>query len=337
MGNIVNASVLSLSDSMQMYLVTMARLRKEDKPVPLSQLAGELSISPVSVNEMCHRLQEDGLVIYRPYRGASLTEEGQRRANHILRRHRLWEVFLVEKLGFDYDQAHDAACELEHSTPNYVADKLDEFLGFPSTNPQGEPIPRADGLLPPRNLTPLSALNPGQGAVVVQMVSGAVALAFLEEQGLRSGVKVRMIASSPVSMLVQAGDVQLSLVKELGEGILVEQDEKAYRGGDKPLDSQTFSKIVDPMEVSQVLNKTETNVKQIPLHKLKSGQSGVVVHVGGEGAIRRRMMDMGLVPGTNLEVVRVAPLGDPIEFIVKGYNLSLRKSEAKLITVEVID
>jgi ferrous iron transport protein A len=85
------------------------------------------------------------------------------------------------------------------------------------------------------------------------------------------------------------------------------------------------------------MKKTGTGVHQMPLHKLSTGQRGVVVRVGGKGPARRRMMDMGLVPGSEVKVVRVAPLGDPIEFTVKGYSLSLRKSEAKAIEVEVMD
>ncbi|MEA3396612.1 MAG: FeoA family protein, partial [Chloroflexota bacterium] len=78
----------------------------------------------------------------------------------------------------------------------------------------------------------------------------------------------------------------------------------------------------------------ETN-SQIPLHELKVGQRGVIVHVSGKGSTKRRMMDMGLVPGSEVQVVRVAPLGDPIEFTVKGYSLSLRKSEANNVQVEI--
>ena len=81
--------------------------------------------------------------------------------------------------------------------------------------------------------------------------------------------------------------------------------------------------------------KIEAAATQIPLHKLGVGQRGVVVRVGGKGPVRRRMMDMGLVPGTEVKVVRVAPLGDPVEFELRGYSLSLRKSEARDITVEV--
>jgi len=81
--------------------------------------------------------------------------------------------------------------------------------------------------------------------------------------------------------------------------------------------------------------KTKGQGQQMPLHELVVGQRGVVVRISGQGPVRRRMMDMGLVPGTEVKVLRVAPLGDPVEFEVKGYSLSLRKSEASNITVEV--
>ena len=81
----------------------------------------------------------------------------------------------------------------------------------------------------------------------------------------------------------------------------------------------------------------ETRADQVTLDRLGAGQRGIVVRVGGQGSARRRMMDMGLVPGSEVKMVRVAPLGDPVEFEVKGYSLSLRKSEARAITVEIIE
>jgi len=80
-------------------------------------------------------------------------------------------------------------------------------------------------------------------------------------------------------------------------------------------------------------NKNENNTEEIPLSKLKKGQKAVIVQVGGKGAVKRRMMDMGIVPGSEIRVVRIAPFGDPIEFNIKGYSLSLRKSEAQNIIV----
>ena len=335
----MNETVLTpLSESMQMYLVTIVRLRADGDPLPLSELADALSISPVSVNEMCRKLQDHGLVNYRPYKGATLTQDGERRAFHVLRRHHLWGVFLVDKLGFDYDQAHEIACQLEHSTPNLLADRIDVFLGYPSVNPRGEPIPRGDRTNLARTLVPLVALSAGQRAHVVRCDVSDAARTFLDEQGIRPGVTLTVMAVAEDSILVQVEEAYLSLARSLAEAVQLEMD------GTEEVDSevkgtspQSASTVSKTEEASEMQTKTETTVRQIPLHKLKAGQRGIVVRVGGKGPVKRRMMDMGLVPGSEVTVVRVAPLGDPIEFTVKGYNLSLRKSEAKAITVEVTD
>ncbi|RLC59850.1 MAG: hypothetical protein DRI80_11935 [Chloroflexota bacterium] len=319
----MKTSTVSLSESVQMYLVTIARLQVDRRPVPLSQLAEALSISPVSVNEMCRKLQEQGLVVYRPYKGASLTPEGERRAYRILRRHRLWEVFLVEKLGFDYDQAHDAACRLEHATPNLLTDRLDAFLGHPTVNPRGEPIPRADGVLPARPLHPLAALSAGQRGHVVRCDVDKAARAFLDERGIRPGASLTVMATAEDSLLVQVGEAHVSLARALAEAVQMEMEETSPEAAAlTPIRSDKGAGMQNlPMRVS--------------LHELKVGQRGIVVRVGGQGPVRRRMMDMGLVAGAEVKVVRVAPLGDPVEFEVKGYHLSLRRSEARNVIVEV--
>jgi DtxR family Mn-dependent transcriptional regulator len=312
-----------------MYLVTIARLRMDGKPVPLSQLAEALSISPVSVNEMCRKLQDQGLVVYRPYKGASLTLEGERRAYYILRRHRLWEVFLVEKLGFEYSQAHDAACQLEHATPNLVADRLDVFLEHPIVNPLGQPIPRAGGDLPASPSRPLAALSAGQRGHVVRCGASEAARAFLDEQGVRPGASLAVVATAEDSLLVQVGEAHVSLAHSLAEAVQVELDET---GSEIPVGTPPRK---SDKEEAEMQVQTQVSVAQKPLNELKVGQRGIVVRVGGQGPVRRRMMDMGLVTGAEVKVVRVAPLGDPVEFEVKGYSLSLRKSEACDVTVEV--
>ena len=327
----VKPPVSPLSESVQMYLVTIARLRMDGKPVPLSQLAGALSISPVSVNEMCRKLQDQGLVVYRPYKGASLTPEGERRAYYILRRHRLWEVFLVEKLVFEYAQAHDAACQLEHATPNSMADRLDAFLGYPSVNPEGEPIPRIDGSLPARSLLPLAALSAGQRAHVVRCDVDEATRAFLDERCVRPGATLAVVAMAEDSLLVQVGETHVSLARALAEAVQVETKKVVPEAAVAPVRSD----LSDLDEEEQKDAGMQGMLKRVPLHELKVGQRGIVVRVGGQGPVRRRMMDMGLVTGAEVKVVRVAPLGDPVEFEVKGYSLSLRKSEACDVTVEV--
>ena len=310
---------------MQMYLVTIARLREGEQPVPLSQLANDLSISPVSVNEMCRKLQDHGLVVYRPYKGVFLTEEGERRAGYILRRHRLWEVFLVEKLSFDYDQSHEAACQLEHVTSPLLADRLDAFLEYPAVNPRGEPIPRTAGSLAERALFPLAKLSAGQRGHVVRCDVNEAARAFLAERGLRPGARFTVMATAEESLLVRVGGAHISLARSLGENVKVELAEKSKLAAD----GLQQSILEEEIKMAEIKNR------QIPLHKLKVGQRGVIVHVGGKGPVKRRMLDMGLVTGSEVQVVRVAPLGDPVEFTVKGYSLSLRKSEASNIKVEI--
>jgi DtxR family Mn-dependent transcriptional regulator len=212
-----------LSESVQNYLVNIVRLREsEQAPVPLSQLAEALSISPISVNDMCRKLQEQGLLIYQPYKGVYLTEQGQLRAYYIVRRHRLWEVFLVQKLGFDYDEAHEAACMLEHATSDSVADHLDVFLSHPTVNPQGLPIPRPEGILP--NCAPrlLSELAAGARVHILQCSASAPARSSLEEQGVRPGATAEILLVSDQGQLLLLEDTHLSIALSLAATILVE-------------------------------------------------------------------------------------------------------------------
>ncbi|MEA3408281.1 MAG: FeoA domain-containing protein [Chloroflexota bacterium] len=312
----------SLSETVQTYLVSIARLREDGEPVPLSALARELSLAPGSVNEMCRKLQDQGLVIYRPYKGASLTPEGERYALSILRCHRLWEVFLVEKLGLGYEQAHEAACRLEHDTSELVADQLDVYLDNPLVNPLGHPIPRLDGALPTRRLLPLHRLAVGWSGRVVRCDVDGTGGTFLRKQGIHPGALLTVVAVGQGALSVQVGDGQVSLALPLARDIQVEpkgREEEDILG----------------QEENEVKAESKTAVDRVPLHTLEQGQEGIVIRVGGKGPARRRMMDMGLVPGAEVKVVRVAPLGDPIEFEVRGYSLSLRKSEASDIIVEI--
>jgi DtxR family Mn-dependent transcriptional regulator len=216
----------SLSDSMEMYLVTIARLRMDSEPVPLSHLGQALSISPGSVNEMCRKLQDQGLVTYQPYKGVSLTAEGERHAHYVLRRHRLWEVFLVKELGLDHAQAHEAACQLEHATPHLVVERLDAFLGCPSVNPKGDLIPGIGGSLAVRRLMPLATLSVGQRAHVVSREVGEAARGFLDQGGLRPGASLIVVGTAEDTLLVKVDEGYVSLARTLAEGIQVEADEK---------------------------------------------------------------------------------------------------------------
>jgi len=340
----MESNLAEISESVQMYLVSIIRMRKDNQPVPLSVLAESLAVSPVSVNEMCRKMQDQGLVIYRPYKGALLTDEGQQFACRILRRHRLWEVFLVDKLGFSYEEAHEIACQLEHDTVNSLADRLDAFLEYPSVNPLGEPIPRANEQFQVRPIVLLTTLSAGQKARVLRCDLDGASQVFLKENGIQRGAWVQMMASADEGVLVKVGESLLSLISELAHAIFVETDPSIGLPEDAVIASQACQinmvhKTEEPVikENKKMEQSENIIVQQQTLNKLKVGQRGIVVSVKSTGPVKRRLMDMGLVPGSEVKVLRVAPLGDPVEFQVKGYSLSLRKSEAKNIIVELVD
>jgi len=212
-----------LSDSKEMYLVTIARLGEPGQPVPLSSLAHELSVTSVSVNEMCRKLQDQGYLVYQPYQGAWLTESGEKLANNTLRRHRLWEVFLVDKLGFDYTEAHQVACQMEHITTDQLMDKLEQFLGFPKVNPIGAPIPNRNAAPSQSALTSVTELPVGNRARVIRCEVPESAALFFEEAGICPGEEIALIGLGNNNVLVQVNQEQVSLSTDLAACILVDQ------------------------------------------------------------------------------------------------------------------
>ena len=299
-----------MSESEEMYLITIARLQEDgiEGPIPLSQLATELSVLPVSVNQMIHKMGEAGLVRYLPYKGAELTQEGYKIAVRVLRLRRLWEVFLVEKLDLSLEEADGLACRMEHIMPDGIANQLSVFLDDPIVSPQGKPIPKGGGggwSVAPQLL---SNLKVGQSGVIVNLEMDDSTRAFLSGAGIRPGAEVRILVVSDSGVrLVQVGGKKISLV------------------------STVVAKIIVRNKKEKLLMSSQ----QVPLSKLKVGESGAISAIKIKGAARRRFLDMGLVTGEIIKVERVAPLGDPIDFVVKGYHLSLRKNEAKQIMVDV--
>lgn len=211
----------AFSENVQMYLVTTLRLREEGDPVSLPDLAKELSISTASVNEMCRKLEEQNLLHYRPYAGVSLTSKGEKLAKLILRKHRLWEVFLVNQLGYDYQLAHETACQLEHATPPHLADCLETFLERPLVNPQGEPIPYIGEDLDVVSDMPLSMLSPGEEAIVIHLEGDRAVRSFLEANEIRPGSHALILASGKNSILVKVNTKPTTIARDIAERIRV--------------------------------------------------------------------------------------------------------------------
>jgi DtxR family Mn-dependent transcriptional regulator len=209
------------SENAQMYLVTILRLGQDGWPVPLSKVAAALGVSAVSANLMCRKLEDEGLADYTPYRGVAVTDAGRRLATGILRRHRLWEVFLVDHLSIETSEAHDMACRLEHATSDVLADRLASFLSNPEVNPQGQPIPSATKEHLPLPSHPLSDLVAGQGGYVVRSTGDNTARGFLSAEGLRPGVAFLVSATSDVSLLLRIGGGTLSINRDLAATVQV--------------------------------------------------------------------------------------------------------------------
>lgn len=326
----------SLSESMEMYLVSIAREQRGNQPVPLSVLAESLGVTTVSVNEMCRKLQSNGYLSYRPYKGAMLTSEGEKIANLTLRRHRLWEVFLVEKLQMSIEDANEIACELEHVSPEELIDRLDAYLGNPVINPRGLSIPKPVEI---KNVNPdifLSELAIGKAAKVERCTGTKTVQDFFAGQGIQKGIKITPIAAGPDTILVEVDGSHVALSCEMAGKILVSPILFEVDVGTDDSRQKTNISNKETLKGKNMAESKALGQNQIPLSELKKGQVAVIVGVGGKGAIKRRMMDMGIVTGSRIGVVRVAPFGDPIEFTIKGYHLSLRKSEARDITVQVI-
>jgi len=213
---------VAASASVQMYLVSILRLAEQNQPVPLSQLAAVLDVSPVSANQMCRRLEEEGLVTYVPYKGVSITPTGEQLAVRILRRHRLWEVFLVERLQIGSTEAHDMACSLEHATSDLLAERLAAYLSHPQVNPEGEPIPDSSGQISARPEQRLIDMEAGQSGHCIRCTADEASCAFLSGQGLRPGASLMVIATAPRSVLLQLDGKRIALTHDLAETVLVE-------------------------------------------------------------------------------------------------------------------
>jgi len=130
-----------LSESVEDYLTAILRLETGGRAATTSVLAAHLAVAPPSVTEMVKRLDADGLLVHLPYRGAQLTDRGRRRAQAVLRRHRLVETFLVDVLGMPADRVHAEAHRLEHALSDEVIERLDAWLGRPARDPHGQLIP----------------------------------------------------------------------------------------------------------------------------------------------------------------------------------------------------
>lgn len=178
------------------YLKTILRFSRDQELVSTNTIANYLGTSPASVTDMLKKLKNKSkpLVDYTKYKGAKLTGEGRRIALRIIRKHRLWEVFLVEKLKFSWDNVHEVAEQLEHIDSPELIKRLDEFLEFPKFDPHGDPIPDESGEIAQRMTVLLSEVNSGKLVRIVNVVlTSTDFLQYLEHLHLTLGKKIKVL------------------------------------------------------------------------------------------------------------------------------------------------
>lgn len=197
-----------LSRSVEDYLKAIYASNSRGVAAGTSELAKALDVQPASVSGMVKKLAEEGMLEHERYHGVRLTERGEREALKILRRHRVIESYLVERLGYSWDDVHDEAERLEHAASDDLIDRMSESLGNPTTDPHGSPIPNRDGEIDRTHYQTLSA-TPPKTAVRIRSVSddNPTHLRFLESVGMLPGTKVvvESVQSSDGTITVRVG------------------------------------------------------------------------------------------------------------------------------------
>ena len=176
------------------YLKTLYKLElKGDVKVNNIALAKAMGLNPATVLEMVRKLAERKLLIVQKNKSLLLTEKGRKKALLTIRRHRLWEVFLVEKLNYNWDQVHELAEQLEHIEAKDLSDRLEVFLNHPSFDPHGDPIPDKNGKIRNRTSIPLASCVAGHSYTVINLADTSDAfLEYLGKMNIKPGTKIRL-------------------------------------------------------------------------------------------------------------------------------------------------
>lgn len=208
------------------YLKTIYVLADEESPVSTSRIAAERGVKPASVTSMIQRLDRLNLVDYEKHYGVTLTPAGRAIALEVIRHHRLIELYLIEALGFTWDEVHEQADILEHVISEKLEERIAAALNYPTLDPHGDPIPDRDGSLPQRPLVPLVSLEVGDRAIIARVVddSNSELLRYLAGQGLVPETVVTLSAVAPLDgpLTLDIVGRQLIIGRKAAEAILVE-------------------------------------------------------------------------------------------------------------------
>ena len=209
---------MTISHTEENYLKAIFKLaEKGQKSVSTNAIAAHMQTAAASVTDMLKRLADKDLIAHEKYRGVQLSTTGERMATALIRKHRLWEVFLTEKLGFNWDEVHDYAEQLEHVQGETLINRLDDFLGNPHFDPHGDPIPDAEGRWSFRPQALLATLQVGDKGVITGVEDHRPEfLQYLQQQGLVLGASLELLErfAFDQSVRVRAGETQIITLSE---------------------------------------------------------------------------------------------------------------------------
>lgn len=271
----------------------------------LNSIAGNLSISADTATEIISKLESMGLVTTNKEE-LKLTDDGRNYALKIIRVHRLWEKYLADETSVKENEWHQKAEEVEHHLTPEQADQLAAQIGNPVFDPHGDPIPSSSGMLPIKKGKPLTEMKIGEFGNIIHIEDEPFAIySQILAEGLYPGMQIRMTESS---------DKRIKFVANGEECVL------------SPLIAKNIT-----VGVLQLEKKVEGKFKT--LSSLKIGEEGTILGISKalRGQQRRRLMDLGIVPGTKIEAELESLTGDPVAYKVRGTTVALRKQQTDKI------
>ncbi|PHS07799.1 MAG: iron-dependent repressor [Kordia sp.] len=218
-----------LSKSEENYLKAIFHLSvKAEKGISTNAIAQQLDTKASSVTDMVKKLSEKELVLYVKYQGVTLTDKGEKIAANVIRKHRLWEVLLVQKFNFNWDEVHEVAEQLEHIHSKKLIDEMDAFLGFPKHDPHGDPIPDKDGNINFLEKSLLSTIDVNMKAVCVGVKdTSSDFLRYLDKQEIALGKEIAVLEKEAFdnSMLIRIGTNEFTISQQIATNIYVKNKE----------------------------------------------------------------------------------------------------------------
>ncbi|MEX0287798.1 MAG: metal-dependent transcriptional regulator [Flavobacteriaceae bacterium] len=197
----------------------------QNRPVATNAIAEQMETKPSSVTDMIKKLSEKKLVNYRKYQGVTLSEHGRHAALGIIRKHRLWEVFLVDKLHFSWDEVHEMAEQLEHIKSDKLIDRLDEHLGFPKYDPHGDPIPSREGKVNKTDKRLLTEVPLNTSGICVGVKDSSVAfLKFLDKNKIALGDTITVIDREEFdgSLYIEIDQIKIHISNQIASNLYIQ-------------------------------------------------------------------------------------------------------------------